>query len=87
LIPRKQPRGRGRRDTGPDSVEKKDGLRSTATHPAGRARWDSVSGRWYEDTYPDSTWPVRPEAAKVRHLGIADDDAKAGVVLASFNAG
>jgi len=51
------------------------------THPNNRmpvrSSWSSKGG----------TWPVTPEALKVRKIGVAAAGVKPKVVLASFNAG
>jgi hypothetical protein len=45
------------------------------THPGGKDRWDSY------------TWTQNPSNVEVRFIGVAQDNKKAGVICASFNAG
>ncbi len=58
------------------------------THPNGK-HW--VDGKWFDpDTmYPGHNWKdwVNPKQVIVTMLGVANDNWKAGVIVASFNAG
>jgi len=75
----------------------RDELEAKDIPPASYIVWDPDNKRWGEDYTADEppedrfasrAWPVRADSLlKIELIGKGPDDAKPGVILASFNAG